>query len=131
MDLVAIIVPIVGVILFPMLIILYAKCRSKRQQDQAKARGGDVEIGNGVRDGNMVVLAGAGEGAAVIGGAAAATAVSNGTDHKDKGGGWGAANGINTSSDGGVYQGCCCCDGDGDGDCGDGGGCGGCGGCGG
>ncbi len=42
-----------------------------------------------------------------------------------------AANGINTSSDGGVYQGCCCCDGDGDGDCGDGGGCGGCGGCGG
>ncbi|XP_049374142.1 uncharacterized protein LOC125839214 [Solanum verrucosum] len=58
-----------------------------RQTAEAKdkARGGDVELGSGageLKDGNLVVLAGAGE-VAGTGGAAAATVVGNGD--RDKG----------------------------------------------
>uniref|UniRef100_A0A3Q7HE06 Uncharacterized protein n=1 Tax=Solanum lycopersicum TaxID=4081 RepID=A0A3Q7HE06_SOLLC len=136
MDLIAIIAPIIGVILFPILIILCGKCREKhRQKHKDEARGGDVELGSGagkVKDGNLVVLAGAG-------GAAAATVVGN--EDRDKEVVVEKLSEVpkllETLID-------CFCGGDGDdvgdfggGDCccgdsgGDGGGCGGCGGCGG
>ncbi|XP_019260214.1 PREDICTED: chorion class high-cysteine HCB protein 13-like [Nicotiana attenuata] len=94
------------------LFLVFLCCLSYREK-QKKKGAGDVEIGArnpraglGLKDGRMVVLAGAG--AAVAGVAATTTVVS--------------------SNSGGAHQGCCC-GGDGSG-CG-GGGCGGCGGCGG
>ncbi|XP_021732633.1 chorion class high-cysteine HCB protein 13-like [Chenopodium quinoa] len=98
-----------------LLVILCVKTRQRKisaSQRNVAAANGDVEIGRGtnsrgVKDGDMVILAG-------DGGRSMAPADSNiGTEDDD----------------------CCCCGcgggGDGDGDGGGGGGCGGCGGCGG
>lgn len=121
MDLIFIIVPVLGVILFPSLIIFCAK----RQQDKDKARGGNVEIGSGshgLKDGNMVVLAGAGEDAVSVG-SAAATVVDSGD--RDKG-----VEVLDQQLEPALLQmliDCCCSGGDCCGGSDDGGGCGGCG----
>ncbi|XP_049413159.1 uncharacterized protein LOC125876084 [Solanum stenotomum] len=142
MDLISIIPPIIGVILFPILIILCGKCRAKhrakRQKHKDKARGGDVEMGSGageLKDGNLVVLAGAGEDVSA-GGAVTATVVGSGDRNKgvvveqqpesavlemliDCFCGGDDSGGDDVGDNGGAD---CCCSGGGDGD---GGGCGG------
>ncbi|XP_012847144.1 PREDICTED: loricrin-like [Erythranthe guttata] len=89
-------------------------------------KSGKKYVGDGgLKDGNMVVLAGAG--AAVVATAVTAAVVVSAqeSDRNTGGGGCGVA-GVGDTSGGGASQGCCCGGGDGGG----GGGCGGCGGCG-
>ncbi|XP_049374143.1 uncharacterized protein LOC125839216 [Solanum verrucosum] len=92
-----------GILSIPISLILCLICKKIREPDTNEG-GGDVEMAapaSEQRDGNIVVLAGAGE--------ATARVVGSGN-----------------TTDVGTYQGCCCGDDAGDGD-GDGGGCGGCG----
>ncbi|KAI3457539.1 hypothetical protein Pfo_014202 [Paulownia fortunei] len=86
-------------------------------------------VSNGIKDGNMVVLAGAGAAVAATAATAAVVVSANESDRNNGGGGGCGVAGVGDTSGGGTSQGCCCGGGNGGGCGGCGGGCGGCGGC--